>query len=98
MNVYVSYQKTVQLYYLIIVLVWSLFCVCALAGQVYERRLIEKYIQENGRDPISKVNTIGYFSTKDVTQVILCLFMFTVRLFITDFLLRSEYRYLQYCS
>jgi hypothetical protein len=25
------------------------------AGQVYERRLIEKYIQENGRDPISKV-------------------------------------------
>jgi len=48
----------VQLYYLIIVSVWSLFCVFALAGQVYERRLIEKYIQENGRDPISKVNII----------------------------------------
>lgn len=28
--------------------------VCPVSGQVYEKRLIEKYLQENGVDPISQ--------------------------------------------
>ncbi len=47
-------------------IILPLWNVVLFSGQVYERRLIEKYIQENGRDPISKVITRESFFYADM--------------------------------